>query len=65
MAINTVNNRNFAVFFDVVVTRWPVLHFMLDEFVQRTIAAHSAHRIAPAKPAPVKTLLSQTGNVLS
>lgn len=41
--ISAVKNRNFAVFFYVVVTRRPVLHFLLDELVQRTITGHSTH----------------------
>lgn len=50
--ISVVKNRNFTVFFYVVVTWRPVLHFLLDELVQRTVAGYSAHRIGPAKSAP-------------
>jgi len=59
--IGAVENRNFTVFFYVVVTRRPVLHFLLDKLVQRTVTGHSAHRIAPEKTAPVKITLGQTG----
>jgi len=49
-----VGNRNFTIFFNVVVTRRPVLHFLFNELVQRTVTAHSAHRIASAKTASVE-----------
>jgi hypothetical protein len=57
--------RNFTVFLDVIVTRRSVLHFVLDELVQRTVAGHSTHRVAPAKAAPVKpTSVMITRNTL-
>lgn len=49
-------DRNFEVFFNVVVARRPVLHFLLDELVQRTVAGRSAHRDASTKATPVNTM---------
>jgi len=45
-------DRNFEVFFNVVVARRPVLHFLFDELVQRTVTGRSAHRNAPTKATP-------------